>query len=68
VLADPSLEVMVDLESLRVEAGGRSYAASMPETARTALLGGTYDPLAELLEGLSETHAVAARLGHEVGA
>ncbi len=68
VLADPTLVVTVDLESLRVEAGGRSYAASMPETARTALLGGTYDPLAELLEGLSETKAVAARLGHEAGA
>ncbi len=68
VLADPSLEVTVDLASLRVEAGDRSYAASMPDSARTALLGGTYDPLSELLEGLTETKAVAARLGHGAGA
>lgn len=64
VLADPALTVSVDLEAMSVTAGGRSYAARMPETARSALAAGTYDPLSELLEGLDQTRAVAARLGH----
>lgn len=64
VLADPTLTVSVDLEAMSVTAGGRSYAARMPETARSALAAGTYDPLSELLEGLDQTRAIAARLGH----
>ena len=64
VLADPTLEVNVDVEALRVSAGGRSYAARMPETARSVLVAGTYDPLSELLQGLDQTLLVAARLGH----
>lgn len=64
VLADPALEVNVDVEALRVSAGGRSYAARMPETARSVLVAGTYDPLSELLQGLDQTLLVAARLGH----
>lgn len=66
VLDDPALVVTVDLEALRVEAGGRGYAAAMPESARTALTTGTYDPLAELLEGLEDVKRTAAALGHEV--
>lgn len=64
VLADPTLMVSVDLQAMSVTAGGRSYAARMPETARSALVAGTYDPLSELLEGLDQARAVAARLGH----
>jgi len=66
VQEDPTLVVTVDLEAMRVEAGGRGYAASMPESARTALVTGTYDPLAELLEGLEDVKRTAAALGHEV--
>ncbi len=65
VLADPGLTVTVDLGALRVEAGGRGYAASMSESARTALISGTYDPLAELLQGADEVTKMARSLGHE---
>lgn len=68
VLDDPALVVTVDLEAMRVAAGGRGYAAAMPDSARTALVTGTYDPLAELLEGLEDVARTAAALGHEVGA
>src|SRR5690606_25585716 len=66
VQADPTLPVTVDLEAMRVEAGDRGYAAAMPDSARTALITGTYDPLAELLEGLPQVRAAALALGHEV--
>ena len=66
VQADPTLPVTVDLEAMRVEAGERGYAAAMPDSARTALITGTYDPLAELLEGLPQVRATALALGHEV--
>ena len=65
VLADPGLAVTVDLGAMRVTAGDRSYPARMPDSARSALVAGTYDPLAELLGGLDETRLVAASLGHE---
>ncbi len=66
VLAEPTLEVRVDLAAMRVEAGDRGYAAAMPESARKALMTGTYDPLAELLEGLPEVARKARELGHAV--
>lgn len=68
VLADPQLEVAIDLAEMNVSAGGRSYPATMPESARSALLSGTYDPLSELLGGLDEVRVVARALGHEAGA
>jgi len=66
VQEDPALAVTVDLAAMRVQAGGRGYAAAMPDSARNALLTGTYDPLAELLEGLPDVRRTAASLGHEV--
>jgi 3-isopropylmalate/(R)-2-methylmalate dehydratase small subunit len=56
--ADPSIEVAVDLESLTVSCGETSYACTMDENARTALLTGNWDFLAQLLinqDGISHT-------------
>ena len=52
----------VDLESLKVLAGGKSYAATMPESARSVLMGGKWDSVAELLEGASAVDALAKTL------
>lgn len=48
--ADPTLKVDIDLEALTVTAGERSWPASIDESARTALTGGRWDPIADLLE------------------
>jgi 3-isopropylmalate/(R)-2-methylmalate dehydratase small subunit len=56
--ADPSIEVAVDLESLTVSCGETSYACTMDENERTALLTGNWDFLAQLLinqDGISHT-------------
>ena len=51
VQEDPALPVTVDLGAMRVEAGGRGYAAAMPEsggrpieTREAAVVAGTADP------------------------
>lgn len=62
VQANPQNEVTVDLESLKVVAGGKSYAAVMPESARSVLMGGKWDSVAELLEGASAVDALAKTL------
>jgi 3-isopropylmalate/(R)-2-methylmalate dehydratase small subunit len=59
VQANPQNEVTVDLESLKVTAGGKSYAATMPESARSVLMGGKWDSVAELLEGAGAVDALA---------
>ena len=62
VQANPQNEVTVDLESLKVVAGGKSYPAVMPESARSVLMGGKWDSVAELLEGASAVDALAKTL------
>jgi 3-isopropylmalate/(R)-2-methylmalate dehydratase small subunit len=60
--ADPSLEVVVDLESQAVTAGAVRLAFSMKPGTREALVAGHWDPLGLLLEGQAETDRVAAAL------
>ena len=62
VQANPQNEVTVDLESLKVVAGGKSYPAVMPESARSVLMGGKWDSVAELLEGAAAVDALAKTL------
>jgi len=63
VREDPGLEIVVDVAGGRVRAGERAFEATIPPSAREPLLEGTWDPLGELLEGVGEVRAVAARLG-----
>jgi 3-isopropylmalate/(R)-2-methylmalate dehydratase small subunit len=51
VAADPSLEVVIDLEKQCITCGGKSYPAQSTPSAREALLSGHWDPIGELLEG-----------------
>lgn len=48
--ADPSTQITVDVEGSTVTVGDRSFAVTIRESAREALLGGRWDPIAELLE------------------
>ena len=59
---DPSAELLIDVADASLTIAGRTYRGTLPETARSALLAGRYDPLAELLDADDEIRAVAARL------
>lgn len=62
VKADPNLEVTVDLERCEVTAGDLVVEVRIPESARTALLEGRWDPIADLLEGREQVAATAETL------
>ncbi len=62
VEADPTLEITIDLDSMQVHAGANTYPCVMPDSARQSLLGGNWDPLAELVEGADDVDRVAAQL------
>lgn len=64
IQADPSLELTIDVENKTVTAGSQVYQATLRESARHALIGGHWDPIAELLEGRNEITAVADRLSY----
>ena len=49
--ADPSIEVTIDVERLKVTASnGIEFPVKMPESAREALVSGRWDPIQELLD------------------
>ena len=59
---NPQLEVTVDLESQTVIAGDARYPFAIKPGARDALMRGTWDPIAQLLDGSDKVKGVAARL------
>jgi len=63
---DPSAEVVIDVTAQEVRAGGKTYRASIRDTAREALLTGYWDPIGELLEGVEQVKALAAARGYPV--
>lgn len=49
--ADPSTEVTIDVDALRVRTtGGLDFPVTMPDSARDALISGRWDPIQELLD------------------
>lgn len=63
VEADPSLEVTIDVEALKVSAAnGISFPVTMPDSAREALVSGRWDPIQELLDNDSAIEAKAREL------
>ena len=62
VQGSPGVSCQVDLQANRVTAGSVSVAASMPSAAREALISGTWDATAALLEDYGAVEAVAERL------
>lgn len=63
VEANPSLEVTIDVEALKVRtSGGLEFPVTMPDSARDALVSGRWDPIQELLDNDSAIEAKAKEL------
>jgi 3-isopropylmalate/(R)-2-methylmalate dehydratase small subunit len=59
---EPSTEVQIDLENLKVSAGKLSFPVTMKASAQQGLLSGRYDAIADLLANLSKVKELAAQL------
>ncbi len=64
VNGDPALEVTLDIENQQILAGGKTFPASLVDSARQALVQGRWDPIAELLQSADETKAVSESLAY----
>ena len=60
--ADPELPVEINLENMTLSCGDFSCKCSMPENARAALMSGTWDPIAGLIDAEDEIAKTAANL------
>jgi 3-isopropylmalate/(R)-2-methylmalate dehydratase small subunit len=65
--ADPQTELQVDLESSVIRCNGEELRCSMPESARTALVSGEWDFLAQLLEAKPQIRETASQLPYMTG-
>jgi 3-isopropylmalate/(R)-2-methylmalate dehydratase small subunit len=64
---DPSTELSVDLEAMRLAAAGTTYTITLPGAARDSFLDGTWDATGLLLDRFEDVEAVAARLPYVSG-
>ncbi len=62
VMANPALELTVDLTAMQLRCGAAAIPLQMRDSARDALVNGRWDAVAELLEGLAAVQATSARL------
>ena len=60
--ADPKAEVAVDIEANTVTAGGKTFAATVPDGPRKQFLTGGWDATSELLRDFDDIKAVAKKL------
>jgi 3-isopropylmalate/(R)-2-methylmalate dehydratase small subunit len=65
--ADPSIELVVDLETMEAVAGSLSVPVSLTEARRRNFLAGDWDTTATLLANHARTAAVAARIPYLTG-
>jgi 3-isopropylmalate/(R)-2-methylmalate dehydratase small subunit len=66
--SDPQSQFSLDIQALKLSYGtGRSMPVDIPETARQALLEGSWDSTAMLHANLSKVKAVAAKLPYMTG-
>ncbi len=63
ISSEPSTEVEINLEILKVTAGKLSFPVTMKASAQQGLLSGRYDAIADLLTNLPKVQELAARLG-----
>ena len=64
---DPGLQLVVDLEAMRVSAGEKSFTVALPSTARESFLAGTWDATGLLRDRCEEVEAVAEALPYVSG-
>lgn len=62
--AEPHLALIVDVSARELCVADERFSVGLPESARTALLTGYWDPIGELLENVPSVKATAARLGY----
>jgi 3-isopropylmalate/(R)-2-methylmalate dehydratase small subunit len=63
ISSEPSTEVEINLENLKVTAGKLSFPVTMKASAQQGLLSGRYDAIADLLTNLPKVQELAASLG-----
>ena len=63
ISSEPSTEVGINLENLKVTAGKLSFPVTIKASAQQGLLSGRYDAIADLLNNLPKVQDLAARLG-----
>lgn len=66
IKAAPHLELVVDVSDHKLYVGDESFSVGLPDSARTALMTGYWDPIGELLENIQSVKATAMRLGYSV--
>ena len=64
---DPTTHVAVDLDRMRVAAGGTNHPIDLPPGARESFLEGTWDATGLLLHEFDEVETVAKRLPYVAG-
>jgi 3-isopropylmalate/(R)-2-methylmalate dehydratase small subunit len=62
VEANPQTEVTIDLDKLEARFAGQSVKIAQRESARDALVNGRWDAIGELIDGLGDVKATAAKL------
>lgn len=60
--AKPDAKISIDLTDMEISCDGFVCPCTLPENARAALIGGTWDPISDLLEDEKKIADVAARL------
>jgi 3-isopropylmalate/(R)-2-methylmalate dehydratase small subunit len=58
----PDVEITIDIAKGEIRFAGQTVRATLRESAREALVGGRWDAIGDLLEGVGEVKRVAARL------
>jgi 3-isopropylmalate/(R)-2-methylmalate dehydratase small subunit len=59
---DPSVHMVIDVEHEHATCGDFTFHLNIPESARTSLTRGQWDPIAELIEGAGEVAETADTL------
>jgi 3-isopropylmalate/(R)-2-methylmalate dehydratase small subunit len=60
--SQPDAAFTIDLVKKEIRAAGKTFPCDMRESARSALLNGTWDPIADLLDAAPLVDATASRL------
>jgi 3-isopropylmalate/(R)-2-methylmalate dehydratase small subunit len=58
----PDVEITIDIAKGEIRFAGQTVRATLRESAREALIGGRWDAIGDLLEGVGDVKRVAARL------
>ncbi|MFT5211705.1 MAG: 3-isopropylmalate/(R)-2-methylmalate dehydratase small subunit [Flavobacterium sp.] len=61
---DPDVDLILDIEALKVICGNNIFDISMKDSAREAFIKGSFDPLDTLLKNKKEIDLTAERLGY----